>query len=67
MKNITVCVSDKSYHDARVWAAQRDTSLSGIVQYLISTLPNIARAQLAFPVKTSSNKPENVHSATSGI
>jgi hypothetical protein len=50
MKNITVAVSDKSYRQARVWAAARDTSLSKIVQYLIETLPNIDRAARAFPV-----------------
>ena len=66
MKNITVSVSDKSYRDARVWSAQRDTSLSRIVQHLISTLPKIERAQQAFPIKTGSNAPEKANSATSG-
>ncbi len=59
MKNITVTVSDKAYREARVWAAQRDTSLSRVVQYLISTLPNIARVQNSFPVaKPSSSNSE---------
>jgi hypothetical protein len=49
MKNITVTVSDQAYRNARVWAAQRETSLSRIVQYLISTLPTMARATRAFP------------------
>ena len=31
MKNITVSVPDNVYHDARVAAAQRDTSLSALV------------------------------------
>jgi hypothetical protein len=44
MKNITVTVSDRAYRQARVWAGQHDSSLSRIVQYLISTLPNISRA-----------------------
>jgi hypothetical protein len=59
MKNITVSVSDKSYREARVWAAQHDSSLSRVVQYLIETLPGIRRAELAFTVaKTNSERPE---------
>ena len=38
MKNITVCVTERSYREARVWAAERETSLSRVVQYLITTL-----------------------------
>ena len=59
MRNITVTVSDKAYCEARVWAAERDSSLSRIVQYLIQTLPNIRRAVIAFPVaKTTIQGPE---------
>ena len=59
MRNITVTVSDKAYCEARVWAAERDSSLSRIVQYLIQTLPNIRRAVIAFPVaKTAIQRPE---------
>jgi hypothetical protein len=59
MRNITVTVSDKAYREARVWAAERDSSLSRIVAYLIQTLPNIRRAVIAFPVaKTAVIRPE---------
>ena len=59
MRNITVSVSDKAYCEARVWAAERDSSLSRIVQYLIQTLPNIRRAVIAFPVaKTDVQRPK---------
>ena len=59
MKNITVCVTERAYREARVWAAERETSLSRVVQYLITTLPGIRRANLAFPeAKTASEKPE---------
>ena len=59
MRNITVTVSDKAYCEARVWAAERDSSLSRIVAYLIQTLPNIRRAVIAFPVaKTAVKTPE---------
>lgn len=63
MKNITVTVSDKAYREARVWAAQRDTSLSRVVQYLIATLPTTSRAARAFLVaKTDSETPETAPS-----
>ena len=59
MRNITVTVSDKAYCEARVWAAERDSSLSRIVAYLIQTLPNIRRAVIAFPVaKTAVKTPK---------
>jgi hypothetical protein len=51
MRNITVTVSDETYRQARVWAAQRDTSVSGVVAYLLQTLPGIKRAAIAFAVK----------------
>jgi hypothetical protein len=53
MRNITVSVSDQAYRRARVWAAERDTSLSRVVQYLIETLPTVSRAARAFPVAKS--------------
>jgi hypothetical protein len=51
MRNITVSVSDETYRQARIWAAQRDTSVSAIVQYLLQTLPSVTRAATAFPVR----------------
>jgi hypothetical protein len=51
MRNITVSVSDETYRQARVWAAQRDTSVSAVVQYLLQTLPGVTRAVRAFPVR----------------
>jgi hypothetical protein len=42
---------------ARVWAAQRDTSVSGVVQYLLQTLPGIKRAAAAYAVKPSPAAP----------
>ena len=50
MKNITVCVPDETYRRARVWAAERETSVSQIVAYLLETLPNIKRATRRFPI-----------------
>jgi hypothetical protein len=65
MRNITVTVSDQSYRQARVWAAQHDISLSRVVQHLIETLPGVKRAALAFPVtKNASEKPESAPSGT---
>jgi hypothetical protein len=53
MRNITVAVSDETYRLARVWAAGHDTSVSAVVQYLLQTLPGIARASSAFPAARS--------------
>ena len=50
MRNITVSIRDDTYRQARVWAAQRDVSVSAIVQYLLETLPNVSRAVSEFPV-----------------
>jgi hypothetical protein len=50
MRNITVSIGDETYIQARVWAAQRDTSLSAVVQYLFETLPSVTRAVRAFSV-----------------
>ena len=50
MKNIHVSISDLAYFRARVWAAERETSISPIVAYLLETLPNIKRATRRFPV-----------------
>jgi hypothetical protein len=44
MRNITVSVTDAQYRKARVWAAERDTSVSHMVQYLLANLPKTARA-----------------------
>ena len=58
MRNITVTVSDQTYRQARVWAAQRDTSVSAVVTYLLHTLPGMSRAEAAFPAaKPPQNRP----------
>ena len=43
-RNITVCVSESTYHQARVWAAQRGTSVSAAVQFLLENLSAVSRA-----------------------
>ena len=59
MRNITVTVSDTIYRQARVWAAQRDTSVSAVVQYLLETLPRIPSAAREFPTDPSQPPPAN--------
>ena len=62
MRNITVSVSDQAYRQARIWAAQRDTSVSAVVQYLLQTLPGMPRAEKAFPeAKPDQNTPAVAH------
>ena len=50
MKNITVTISDKGYHAARVWAAEHRTSLSKTVAVILDNLPYIKMASGAFPL-----------------
>lgn len=38
MKNITVTVNDEIYLQARIWAAQHNTSVSALVQKFLETL-----------------------------
>jgi hypothetical protein len=49
MKNITVSISDEGYRQARIWAAERNVSLSRIVAYLLETLPDTPRSARRFP------------------
>jgi hypothetical protein len=59
MRNITVAVSDQAYRRARVWAAQRDSSISAIVQYCIERLPGLPIANQGFPLpKPATSSPE---------
>jgi hypothetical protein len=57
MKNIHVSISDLAYFRARVWAAERETSISPIVAYLLETLPQIKRANAHNPVAVSAKSP----------
>jgi predicted CopG family antitoxin len=53
MRNITVTIPDDVYRRARIWAAERDTSVSAVVKYLLETMPGIKRSNLAFPARNS--------------
>ncbi len=57
MRNLTLAIPDDVYLRARVWAAQRDVSLSAVVRYLLGTLPGIKRAASAFPVAEPNQAP----------
>jgi hypothetical protein len=50
MKNITVCISDNTYRQARIWAARRDTSVSAVITTLFENLPGMARTLCRSPV-----------------
>jgi hypothetical protein len=39
MKNITVSVDEETYRRARIWAAERGTSVSAVVKCILTTLP----------------------------
>ena len=63
-KNITVTVPEQTYCQARVWAAQRDTSISAVVAYLLESLPGIPRAARAFP---AGHPPASTPQSAAGI
>jgi Family of unknown function (DUF6364) len=44
MKNVTVSITEESYRRARVFAAQRNSSLSAMVEFLLENLPTVSRA-----------------------
>lgn len=45
MRNITVSVADETYRQARVWAAENDTSISAAVQYMLENLRTILQGR----------------------
>lgn len=57
-RNIIVAVSDRTYHDVRVWAARRDTSLSKSVQDFLATLPTLNTAR-SFPLAAGRSEMED--------
>ena len=56
MRNITVSINDQVYHDVRVWCAQRDTSVSAVVQRFLEDLPHLTHSH-RFPLPDASPKP----------
>ncbi len=50
MKNLTVSIPDGAYNDARVWAAQRGTSVSRVVTFFLKTLPERTLPAQRFPL-----------------
>lgn len=49
-KNITIAIDADIYTRARLWAAQRGTSISRVVSFILADLPLLPRAHAAFPV-----------------
>jgi hypothetical protein len=49
VRNITVCVSPDIYRQTRLLAAQYDTTVSGIVAFLLEILPSVL-TRAAYPV-----------------
>jgi hypothetical protein len=38
MPNFTITVDSRTYHDARVWAAENDTTVTALVRSLLESL-----------------------------
>jgi len=45
MRNITVSVTDQTYRQARVWAAENNTSVSSAVEYMLENVHSILRVR----------------------
>jgi|HubBroStandDraft_2_1064218.scaffolds.fasta_scaffold15641_1 hypothetical protein len=41
MRNITLAVDEKTYHDIRLWCALRDISVSRVVRAFLQDLPRL--------------------------
>jgi len=57
MSKVTIRVPETTWRRARVWAAERDTSITAITRYLVENLPSIKRAGRAFPVSPAKSAP----------
>jgi len=49
-RNVTIVIGEDIYLRARVWAAQRGSSLSEVVRVLLESVPTMVSAQRIFPV-----------------
>ena len=49
-RNVTIVIDDDLYMRARVWAAQRNVSLSTVVRVLLETVHTMPRAAQRFPL-----------------
>lgn len=45
MRNITLSISDETYRNTRIWAAENNTSISAAVEYLLDNLREILRGR----------------------
>jgi hypothetical protein len=52
MRTVNVKVPYEASRRARIWVAQRETSVSVVVKFLLETLPSLKRGIGAFPVST---------------
>jgi hypothetical protein len=55
MRNLTLAVRDSTYLNARVWAAERDSTITSVVRYMLENLPSNNSADRAFPPPTLSS------------
>ena len=49
MRNVTITVDDETYRLARIWATERNTTLSAVVRKMVQDLPRM-RTSRSFPL-----------------
>ena len=45
MRNITVSITDEVHRQARIWAAEHNTSVSAAVEYMLENVRSILRVR----------------------
>jgi hypothetical protein len=66
VRNITVCVSPELYRQTKLLAAKYDTTVSGVVAYLLERLPD-ALERARYPVGGTKRKSSASMSSVGGI
>jgi hypothetical protein len=67
MRNITVSVADVTYREARIWAAENNTSISAAVEYMLENIRGILSVRKPPPQPRRGNRYELPQSFSSNL
>lgn len=59
MPNVTITLTQEAYRNARVWAAQHDTTITAAVRIFLEKAPELSAAKLGIPRRGHSPAPAN--------
>jgi len=63
---VTITVSESAYHEARLWAARNDTSVTALVRYCLRRMPRLGIAQRAAEAIARKAKKLDCNAASEG-